>query len=159
VDRKGGRLVDVAFEEHLRAHMERFRMAGYDLEVDAPIYVPLEIDMEVCVHRDYFRSQVRAALLQVFSSRDLPDGRRGVFHPDNFSFGQTVYLSHLYAAAEGVTGVDWVQVTAFQRQDNPATSGLDAGNLEMGRLEIAQLDNDPNYAKRGVLRLTMKGGK
>ena len=40
-----------------------------------------------------------SALLDVFSARDLPDGRRGVFHPDNFTFGQPVYLSRLYAAA------------------------------------------------------------
>ncbi len=159
VDRTGGRPVDAAFEQNLRGHMERLRMAGYDLEVDAPIYVPLEIEMEVCVRRDYFRSQVRAALLRVFGSGSLPDGRLGVFHPDNFTFGQTVYLSHLYMAAETIAGVDWVKVTTFQRQDNPASSGLEAGKLDMGRLEIARLDNDPNFAKHGVLRLTMKGGK
>lgn len=164
VDRKGGRPVDDAFTEHLLAYMERYRMAGYDLEVNAPIFVPLEIDVEVCVRRSYFRSAVRGALMQLFSSRDwggggTGTGGRGLFHPDNFTFGQTVYLSHLYAAAEEVAGVDYLQVTRFQRQDNPLSSGLETGKLLMGRLEIAQLDSDPNDAKRGVLRLTMKGGK
>ncbi|MCW5842000.1 MAG: putative baseplate assembly protein [Caldilinea sp.] len=159
VDRKGGRPVDAAFEEHLRGHMEHYRMAGYDLEVDAPTFVPLEVEMDVCVRPDYFRSQVRAALLRAFSSNMLPDGRPGIFHPDNFTFGQTVYLSRLYAVAETIPGVDWVKVTTFQRQDNPASSGLESGKLEMGRLEIARLENDPNFAKHGVLRLTMKGGK
>ena len=55
-------------------------------------------------------------LLEVFSNRVLPDGRRGVFHPDNFTFGQTVYLSPLYAAAQAVAGVDSVVITKFQRQ-------------------------------------------
>ena len=27
----------------LRRHLERFRMAGYDLEVDAPRFVPLDL--------------------------------------------------------------------------------------------------------------------
>ena len=29
----------------------------------------------------------------------------------------------------------------------------------MGRLEIARLDNDPNFPERGVLALTVGGGK
>ena len=43
------------------------------------------------------------------AARDLPDGRRGLFHPDNFTFGQPVYLSRLYAAAHAVDGVDSVE--------------------------------------------------
>jgi hypothetical protein len=31
--------------------------------------------------------------------------------------------------------------------------------LELGRLEIARLDNDPNFPDRGVLRLALQGGK
>ncbi len=42
----------------------------------------------------------RPALLDALERpRPLPDGRRGLFDPDNFSFGQTVYLSPIYAAA------------------------------------------------------------
>ena len=84
VDRLGGLPVDEPFAEEIRRHMERFRMAGYDLEIDGPRFVSLEIDVQVCVRRDYFRSSVKAALLEVFSNRNLPDGRRGVFHPDHF---------------------------------------------------------------------------
>ena len=58
--------------------------------------------MFVCVKPDYFRSHVKEGLRDLFSSRTLPDGRRGVFHPDNFTFGQPVYLSSLYAAAQSV---------------------------------------------------------
>ena len=42
--------------------VERYRMAGHDLEVDAPRFVSLEIEMHVCVKPDYFRSDVEAAL-------------------------------------------------------------------------------------------------
>ena len=117
--------------------------------------------MTVCVLPDYFRSHVKAALLQVFSSRILPDGRRGVFHSDNFTFGQPVYLSPLYAAVMAVEGVSFVQITLFQRQDRPDPQqiALANGKLEMGRMEIARLDNDPNFPEHGVFRLTMEGGK
>jgi hypothetical protein len=127
--------------------------------VDAPRFVALEVEMEVCVLPEYFHGEVRRDLLALFSNRVLPDGRRGIFHPDNFTFGQTVYMSRLFAAAESVTGVESVRVTKLQRQDEPATSGVEAGVLTLGPLEIARLDNDPNYPKRGVFRLEMRGGK
>ncbi len=159
VDRFAGDTVSADFEKELRGCLERFRMAGQDLEVDGPIYVPLEIQMVVCVKRDYFTSQVEAALLEVFSNRVLPDGRHGVFHPDNFTFGQAVYLSSLYAGAQSVAGVDSVDITVFQRQGIPSTDAIDKGWLELGRLEIARLDNDPNFPERGVFSLDMRGGR
>jgi Baseplate J-like protein len=159
VDRLGGAPVTAEFERDFRAHMDAYRMMGYDLEVDGPTYVPLEIELEVCVMPGYFRSAVRTALLTVFSARTLPDGTRGLFHPDHFTFGQPVYLSLIYAAVSGVPGVQSARVTRFQIQDRPATSGLAAGKIMLGRLEIAQLENNPNFPKHGVFRLTMIGGK
>jgi hypothetical protein len=92
-------------------------------------------------------------LFEIFSNRTLPDGRRGLFHPDNFSFGQPVYLSSIFAAAQAVTGVDSLMVTKFQRQGRDSAEALDAGVLELGRLEIARLDNDPNFPEHGVFHL------
>ena len=159
VDRFGGRPVDAGFEEELRAHLERYRLAGHDLEVDGPRYVPLEVEMLVCVLPEQFRSDVKAALLEVFGNLTLPDGRRGVFHPDNFTFGQPVHLSLLYEAAQGVEGVDWVEISVFQRQGVPDDRSLRGGKLSLHRLETARLDNDPNFPENGVLRLIMEGGK
>jgi hypothetical protein len=95
----------------------------------------------------------------VLGSRTRADGTRGLFHPDNFSFGQTVFLSPLYAAARTVAGVASVQVTRFQRQGQPDPTPLADGFMPLGRLEIARLDNDPNFPEHGVLRLELHGGK
>jgi hypothetical protein len=159
VDRVGGRTVEARFEADLRRYLEQYRMAGHDVEIDDPRFVPLEIEMQVCVHPDYFRGDVTEELRRVFSNRLLPDGRRGVFHPDNFTFGQTVYLSPLYAAAELVAGVASARVTAFHRQGLPDTEALRTGELKLGRLEIARLDNDANFPERGLFRLMAEGGK
>lgn len=159
VDRLGGADVDAAFEEDMRAHLERYRMAGHDVEIDAPRYVSLEIEMTVCIKPGYFRGDVRRALLELFSRHTLAGGRRAVFHPDNFTFGQTVYLSPLYAAAQSVDGVDSVEITKFVRQGGEGDAALQAGKLELNRLEIARLDNDPNFPERGVFRPTLKGGR
>lgn len=159
IDRTRGQPMDAGFELALTRHVEPYRMAGHDLEFNDPVFVSLEIAITVCVEAGYFRSDVRAALLQVLSNRDLADGTRGVFHPDLFSFGQTIYLSPIYAAARGVPGVESLEVTRFQRQGQDDTRHLRHGRMELGRLEIARLDNDPNFPEHGVLRLTLHGGK
>jgi hypothetical protein len=55
--------------------------------------------------------------------------------------------------------VDSVLITKFQRQGTPNSEALENGELKLGRLEIARLDNDPNFRDRGVLRLMVEGGK
>ncbi len=159
VDRFDGLPLTNEFEAQLRREIEPYRMAGHDLEIDSPHYVPLEIEMFVCVKPDYFRSDVAAALLDIFSNRTLADGRKGLFQPDFFTFGQTVYLSRLYAAAQAVAGVSSVEITVFQRQGLAATSGLKKGFLNMDRLEIARLENDPNFPERGLFTLKLGGGR
>lgn len=159
VDRVGGLSMDDSFEEELTRHVDRYRMAGHDTEFNDPIYVSLEIELLVCVQASYLRSDVKAGLLEVLSNRVLPDGRHGLFHPDNLSFGQTVFLSSIYAAARQVAGVGSVQATCFQRQGIADLSYLADGFMRLSRLEIPRLDNDPNFPEHGVLRLTLFGGK
>ncbi|MCC6966859.1 MAG: putative baseplate assembly protein [Nitrospira sp.] len=158
VDREGGGLSD-EFDTDIRTHVERYRMAGHDLEIDGPQFVSLEIDLHVCVRPDHFRSDVERELLDVLSNRDLADGRRGLFHPDLWTFGQPVYLSAVYGAAHHVTGVESVEALTFQRQGVPETTGLDSGRLDMVALEILRLDNDRNFPEHGRLTITLGGGK
>lgn len=159
VDRTSGAPVGGDFETDLRTCLERYRMAGHDLEIEEPRFVSLDIEMRVCVKRDYFTSTVQTALLDVFSSRILPDGTRGFFHPERFTFGQPVYLSALYATAQAVTGVDSVEIVRFQRQGVDSNDAIQNRRLDIGTLEIARLDNDPNFREHGVLTFTMAGGR
>ena len=158
-DRRGGAVVDPAFEARIRRHLEPFRMAGYDLEVDGPRFVPLDVALHLCVEPDFFRAHVKAAVLDVLTSGVRADGTPGPFHPDRFTFGQPVHLSAVVAAAQAVPGVESVTALAFRRQRDPASSALDTGVLTMGRLEIARLDDDPNFPERGRLTVTAGGGK
>lgn len=165
IDRRGGRPVDAAFEEEMVAFLERFPLAGYDLEIEPPVFVPLDIIMTVCVQPGVLRSDVHGALLDVFSNRDLADGGRGFFHPDNFTFGQPVYLSHIVAEAMKVPGVRWVDTddsppkpNRFQRYGERARGELDEGVLPTARLEIARLDNDPSLPENGRIQFVMEGG-
>ncbi|GAX60140.1 hypothetical protein SCALIN_C05_0225 [Candidatus Scalindua japonica] len=158
-DRLGGYEVDERFENELRNCLERYRMTGHDVQVDTPNFVSLDVEMIVCVKPGYQASDLKVALMQTLSNRTLLDGRKGVFHPDNFTFGQTVYLSPIYAAVQAVQGVSSAKITKFQRQGTESNEWRDAGKIEMERLEIARLDNDPNYPERGVLKIDIRGGR
>lgn len=159
VDRDGGLPVDAGFEAEIAHHVDRYRMTGHDTEFNDPVYVSLEIDLLVCVLPSYFRADVSAGLYEVLSNRVLADGRRGLFHPDNLSFGQTVYLSQIYAAARQVTGVASVNATRFQRQGTDDPQYLNDGVMRLARLEVPRLDNDADFPEHGVLRLNLFGGK
>jgi hypothetical protein len=159
VDRRGGKPVDAAFEQRIRTFLDPFRMAGYDLEIDAPQYVALDIALSICVKPHTYTAIVKQALLETFSNHDLPDGSRGFFHPDNFTFGQPVYLSQLVARAMGVPGVQRViSVDRFQRYGEDPHGEIDQGFVPMYRLEIARLDNDPSAQENGKLEFVMFGG-
>ena len=89
-----------------------------------------------------------------------PDGSRGFFHPDNFTFGDPVRVSAIYAAAQAVAGVRRVEVRALRRQG--ATTGPDVpvnGVFTTGRLEIVRLENNPDFSDHGILKLQLRGGR
>jgi hypothetical protein len=150
--------LDAQFIARLEAYLGNYRMAGVDLEVEDGVHVPLLIQMSVCVQPDYVATEVQQALLAIFNAEMQPDGTRGLFNAGRLDLGQPFYLSPLYAAAQAVDGVASVQITTFERQDQPSDEGLLAGVLIPRRLEFFVLDNDPNYPERGRFDLTMEGG-
>jgi len=165
VDRQGGRPVDAAFEAELAAFLDRYRLAGHDVEIAPPVFVPLDVALRICVAPGHRRSDVTQELLAVFGSRDLPDGRRGFFHPDRWTFSDSVYLSEVVALAMSVPGVRWVDLdetadppARFQRWGEKARGEIAAGRITLGRFEVVQLDNDPNRPENGRFAVHLEGG-
>jgi hypothetical protein len=158
-DRFGGGAVDRPLAAEVRDHLEPYRMAGYDLAVDGPRYVSLDVGLFVCADREHFRADVHAAVLDALGSGRRRDGGLGRFHPDRFTFEQPVHLSSIVAVVQTVAGVSSVTVTRFGRFHEPGVSAIDDGVIRLGRLEIARLDADPNHPEHGRLEVTMGGGK
>ncbi len=155
----GGAELAPAFAAAMRAHLVRYKLAGYDLVVWAAQYVPLEITLTVCVARGHFRGDVVAAVARALSNRAFADGTRGFFHPLEFVFGQAVYLSRLYAAVEAVPGVESLTVEVFKRYWEVARDELARGQIPLGPFEIARLDNDLNQPEHGMLTIAAVGGQ
>jgi hypothetical protein len=151
--------LEPGFEQRTRARLERFRLAGYDLELLAPTFVPLELEVEVCVAPGHFRTDVAAAVAEALSARRLADGRLGLFHPENLTFGLPVHASRIYGAVEAVPGVDTAVVRTFRRFGREDAGELESGVLPIAPGEIAQLENDPSFLEHGILRVVAQGGK
>lgn len=160
VDPVGGARDDKLLEE-IRKALFRYRRIGHDVAVQWAVSVPLELELVVCVLSGFLRGHVKAALLEVLSNRQLPDGRRGFFHPDNLSFGQGIAFSKLIAAVQSVTGVETIQISKLARLGREMDPEVkDKGFLPLGSLEVARLDNDPQFPGNGQLHLKkVRGGR
>jgi hypothetical protein len=162
IDPKDREDVDGDLAADVKAFVAGFTQTGYDLEVRPPLYVPLDLDLFICVAPDRFRADVERAVRDTLSHR-----RRGFFHPDRFGFGQPLYLSALYAAVSAVPGVASVSARRFSRlyDDDPPPSrpvtaaNIDAGLIAVGELEVLELAGDPSVPERGVLTITTGGGR
>jgi predicted phage baseplate assembly protein len=154
VTEPGGRTrLEAGFERSLRAGLGQYRLAGYDLALRTARYVPLRVELLVCVKPGHFRGDVARAV------REALTGRGGLFDPARLGFGDAVYASRIYHRVEGVEGVDSVSLARLERLDRGAAGELDAGVLPIGPWEIARLDDDPNRMENGVLVIRTGGGK
>jgi len=140
-------------------HLEAVRLIGEDIELRPPRYVPLEIHVAVCVGESYWREDVRFVLEQEFSDGWTSDGRRGFFHPDEWTFGQSLHRSAIEGRIHRVVGVKHVVRIAMKRFASPlpAVSGTEV--LEIGFDEIVLVANDPSHLERGLIRFVMQGGR
>jgi hypothetical protein len=159
IDPLGQVPADRSLLEAVQQFLQPYRRIGHRLRVVPARYVPLDIALTVCVQPDYQRGQVKAALLERFSTRRLPDGSLGFFHADRLSFGGSMTISQLVGAVMAVEGVESVTVTRLQRLFEDENGELAAGILALGADEIAQLDNDPSFPEQGKLMLDLRGGR
>jgi hypothetical protein len=167
IDPKDRDDLDAGLAADVEELVAAYTQAGYDLEVRRPQYVPLDLELFVCVAADRFRADVERVVRDELSSRRLAHGRLGFFHPDRFGFGQPLYLSALYAAVSAVPGVDSVSARRFSRyyDDDPlparpiTAANRDAGLIPIGDLEVLELAGDPSLPERGVLTISPGGGR
>jgi len=157
IDRSGGREVDNDFKAEIVQFLDKYRVTGYDLEILEPVYVPLNVKIRVRVKSGYSGTDILYALREAFGRKELPDGRLGFFHPDNFTFGTPVFASRIYERASEIEGVESVYVETFERKDRPEIQEFEEGVIKISEFGIARLDNDPNQPDRGLLEFKLEG--
>jgi hypothetical protein len=164
-------LTDAQIEE-AGSYLNAVRLIGEDLEIRPPILVPLDIKLAVCAHPSYWPEDLTGVLEEEFSDGYTSDGRLGFFHPNNWTFGQTLHASQVIGRALEVTGVDRVLEVSLRRFDQaggPTDTVLsidpadlptsDALAITVGDNEIIQVANDPSHLEAGRMQIDVMGGR
>ena len=140
-------------------HLEAVRLVGEDIELRPPRFVPLVIDVNICLDPEFWPEDVRFVLEQELSDTWTPDGRRGFFHPDAWTFGQALHRSQLAGRIHAVTGVGHIVSIAMKRRNDPGAALLDVEQLPIAFDEIVLVRNDPDQLEHGSIHLTLQGGR
>ena len=103
----------------------------------------------VCVAPDHFRGRRRAAPSGAPCSGHPARRPRGFFHPDNFTFGQPLYLSQLYAAVERRRRGSIGRGRACSSASASAAGRRAAAEavIDVGRLEVLRLRQRPELPR------------
>lgn len=158
IDPAGGEVLTPKLAAAVATHLEPLRLIGEDLEIRPPIYVPLRIELTVCLRDDVWPADdVRFAILEELGDGYTWDGRRALFHPDNWTFGQALYESELAGRLQRVDGVEHIAHLKITRWD--AASPGDGRFVEVAGNEIISVRNDPDHMERGFIELALAGGR
>ena len=159
VDPRGMEVAPRALLKQIDQRLTQYRRMGFDTNAVTARLVPLDIAISVCVLPHFLRGHVESALLAVLGQGRRPDGKPAFFNPDSLTFGDGIFVSKLVATVQAVPGVESVRVTQLQRYAEDDHGELAAGVLTLGPLEVAQVDNDPNFPEHGRLKITLGGGR
>ncbi len=107
IDPVGGEILSSQLCAELLGFLDGVRLAGYDLEVSGASYVPIDLTIGLCVTPGFISATVEQGVLLALSNGVLAGGGKGFFHPDNFSFGDNVFVSRILAAVMSVAGVEF----------------------------------------------------
>ncbi|HXT30462.1 MAG TPA: baseplate J/gp47 family protein [Vicinamibacterales bacterium] len=139
--------------------LDRYRLAGYEAFGLAPRYASLDLDITVCARSDAFRGDVARGVLATLGAARHPDGTRGFFHPDRFTFGLPLERSAIEAAVQEVPGVAGVIDVRYRRRGHTPGFIVMPDAVEVAADEIVRVDNEPSRPERGSLRVNVRGGK
>lgn len=157
IDPVGTDILTPELAEAVAAHLQAVRLIGEDLEMRAPRFVPLAIEISLCLRPEFWPEDVRWVLEQEFSSGWTPDGRRGFFHPDAWTFGQALHRSQIAGRVHAVTGVDHVVEIRMRRFNAPPPANAVPELIEVASDEIFLVRNDPDHRELGFVGFNLDG--
>jgi len=157
IDPAGTRIPEDELRLKVARHLNAVRLIGEDLEIRPPRFVPLDIQVALCVRADLWTEDVRFFLEQEFSDGYTPDGRMAFFHPDRWTFGQSLHASQIVGRVLSVAGVEHVISVTIKRW-NEATPGTDEV-ASLRHNEIIQVVNDRDHMELGFIEFDVRGGR
>ncbi len=164
LDMKNNLVLNKKFLNELKIFINKIKMIGYDVSISQTKYVFPEIEISIFLKKGFVKSEVESRLRFLLGNKEDGTGHMGFFHPDNFTFGDPIYVSKLYDVIENIHIVDYIIITKFKNSNSPYIStederdeitkrNLQRGFIPVNEKNIVRLDNDPNYPERGYLKL------
>jgi hypothetical protein len=157
IDPLGTTVLTETARTDIAAYLNAVRLIGEDLEIRPPLFVPLEIHISLCAGQDYWPEDLKSILEQEFSDGWTPDGRRGFFHPDLWTFGQQLKASQIVGRVLEVEGVEHIISVRIRRWNGPATLLDEVTTVAFN--EILQVVNDPDHQESGFIDFDVQGGR
>jgi hypothetical protein len=121
---EGGGLPSVELKNMVEEYFADREMLNATTVVFDPVYVPVNVSLEVAVKENYMRLDIENAVRGVV---------RDFFLFPNVDFGQCVFMSDLVSAVDDIEGVRYVNLTVLSRD----ATGV--GNVIIAANEIPQL--------------------
>lgn len=154
-----GEVLSIDQLEELTDLLNRRRLAGYESYVLAPNYTSIDLMVVACAEPDAFAPTVVAAVLEVLQPGLLPDGSRGFFDHQRWSFGQPLEGSSLLAAIQRAPGVQGVTAISYRERGSQPDWVALTEQVTIAENRILRMDNDPSRPENGSLRVIVEGGK
>jgi uncharacterized phage protein gp47/JayE len=146
------------FAGKLRRFLDDHRDPNVPLRIQdfSPVYVAVAVDVDI---DDHFPHQATLAQVQsVLNPGSNPDGSLGYFAFERLDFGQSIYLSAVYAVVQGVPGIKDAAITSLTRTGPPPADPLltPPHDIFVGPTEIVIVD--PTEPNQGSLTISGQGG-
>ena len=171
IDMKAG----YAWEEEkdaIKAYLDAVRLIGEDLEIREAQFVSLDIYLKLCAHPDFWPEDLTYELALEFSESYTADGRQGFFHPDLWTFGQSLHASQIIGRALSVPGIERVLLLSMRRWysvSGPYTDTVtitpadlltnEVDTITVQPFEIIRVASDPNHLEKGRIQFDILGGR
>jgi hypothetical protein len=130
----------------LLQYFEERRMVTTLVSVRQPVFVSIDLTVEVGVEPIFYRVDVQQRVEEALAD---------LFRIDVLDFGQTFYLSKVFEAVEAVEGVAFARVTTFAGvRSDPPGEPVDPGAAATGLIQLQPRE----FPRRGIITVIVVGG-
>lgn len=144
---------DLTARHLLRVMIEQNRMIGSEVFLETAKQAAITFALSVRAKKGYFRSELKQALSQVFTSDE-----GGFFEPGRLGFGEDLFASDIIEATMAVEGVEVACLNRFKRVGAYPDRTV-AGVIEIAEDEFVLCNNKRTEPEYGTYRISVHAGE
>lgn len=134
--------------------IKRQRMIGQEVVLEDAQLVGIVLSISVNIIGGYYRSEISDVVRDVLINQD-----EGFFAPGYLEFGEDVVASDIIESIMRLDGVESACINRMKRIGSIYADQSGSGRIVLEGHEVAVLEDNVEFPKRGSLKLTLHGGK